>query len=231
MKKRLAKFMAASGVASRRACEELIFEGRVRVNGTVTLLPQTMVDENDKITVDNHSLKGVEGKVYYILNKPPGYLCSPVEGSKRRMVLDLFDKVNKRLFTVGRLDKDTTGLLIVTNDGEFANRIIHPSSNIRKEYIAKTAQEVNSEHLKAISDGTEVEGAFVKPVSVSKVRRGTLKIVVAEGRKREVRLLVEAAGLDLKELKRVRIGGLRLGTLPVGSWRELTEKEKSAIFQ
>lgn len=229
-KKRLAKFMAAAGVASRRACEELIFSGRVKVNGIITQLPQTLVDESDQVVLDNHSLKAVEGKVYYILNKPPGYLCSTIESGRRKIVLDLFDKVNKRLFTVGRLDKDTTGLLIVTNDGHFAHRVMHPSSNIRKEYIVKVSQEVSSEHLKTINDGTEVEGVFVKPISVTKMRRGTIKIIVAEGKKREVRLLVEAAGLEVKELKRVRIGGLRLGTLPVGTWREMTQKEKRAIF-
>ena len=223
--------MAAAGVASRRACEELIFDGRVKVNGKVTLLPQTMVDESDRITVDNHSMQGAEDKVYFILNKPAGYLCSPVASSRRKMVLDLFGDVKKRLFTIGRLDQDTTGLLIVTNDGVFANRVMHPSSNIRKEYIAKTNQEINADHLKAISFGTEVEGAFVKPISVTKMRRGTLKIVVTDGRKREVRLLVEAAGLEIKELKRVRVGGLRLGTLPIGTWREMTEKEKASIFQ
>ncbi|HEY4831586.1 MAG TPA: pseudouridine synthase [Waddliaceae bacterium] len=229
-KKRLAKFMAAAGVASRRACEEFIFSGRVRVNGVVTLLPQTLVDENDQIMLDSHSLKGAEGKVYYILNKPAGYLCSPVDSRRQKLVLDLFDKVNKRLFTVGRLDKDTTGLLIVTNDGAFAHQVMHPLSNIRKEYIVKVSQEVSSDHLKAINEGTEVDGGFVKPISVTKVRRGTVKIVVAEGRKREVRLLVEAAGLEVKELKRVKIGGLRLGTLPVGTWREMTEREKTVIF-
>ena len=229
-KKRLAKFMAASGVASRRACEELIFSGRVKVNGAVTLLPQTLVDGNDRITLDNGSLKGVEGKVYYILNKPAGYLCSSVGSGRSKMVLDLFGKINKRLFTVGRLDKDTTGLLFVTNDGIFAHRVMHPSSNIRKEYIVKVSHEVTSDHLKIINAGTDVEGEFVKPISVTKLRRGTIKIIVAEGRKREVRILVEAAGLEVKELKRVRIGGLRLGTLPVGTWREMTDKEKTAVF-
>jgi 23S rRNA pseudouridine2605 synthase len=229
-KKRLAKFISAAGVASRRTCEEFIFSGRVKVNGVVTRVPQTLVDENDQIMFDNRSIKGTEGKVYYILNKPAGYLCSPVESIRKKMVLDLFDKVNKRLFTVGRLDKDTTGLLLVTNDGTFAHRVMHPSSNISKEYIAKVSLEVTADHLKAINEGTNIEGEFVKPLSVTKVRRGTVKIVVAEGRKREVRLLVEAAGLEVKELKRVRIGGLRLGKLPVGTWREMTERERTVIF-
>src|ERR1700722_12143027 len=150
-KTRLAKYMAAAGVASRRACEELIFDGRVKVNGILTLIPQTLVDDSDQITLDSRSIKNVEEKVYFILNKPAGYLCSPVPNSRRKMVLDLFATVKKRLFTVGRLDQDTTGLLIVTNDGIFANKVMHPSSNLRKEYIVKTKEEVTADHLKTIS--------------------------------------------------------------------------------
>src|SRR5262249_53449817 len=147
---------------------------------------------------------------------------SPVNPhSKSRLVLDLFEGVSKRLFTVGRLDKETTGLLIVTNDGTFANQVIHPSSNIHREYVAKTGQEITDQHLKTLSHGIEVEGCFVKPLKVRKVRRGTVKIIVGEGKKREVRALLEAVGLEVKELKRVRIGGLTLGTLPIGAWRTL----------
>lgn len=231
-KKRLSKYLAASGVASRRACEELIFSGKVVVNGTAVLLPQTLVDENDKITVNDKLVETAEPKAYYILNKPAGYLCTakkPNQNSK--IVLDLFTEVPYRLFTVGRLDKDTQGLLLVTNDGHFANQVIHPSANINKEYLAKTDAEITAEHLKAISSGTLVEGVFVKPVKVTKVRRGTLKLTISEGKKREVRCLLEAAGLKTKELTRIRIGALQLGPLPPGSWRSLTEKEKALIFQ
>jgi 23S rRNA pseudouridine2605 synthase len=230
-KKRLSKHLAASGIASRRACEELIFAGRVKVNGNVALLPQTMVDENDTILVDGKSLEGVEKKVYFILNKPAGYICTASKATSSKIVLDLFQDVPERIFTVGRLDKDTTGLLLLTNDGHFANQVIHPSSNIQKEYLAKTSSEISPEHLIAISNGTLVEGVFVKPVRVSKVRRGTVKITVGEGKKREVRLLLEAAGLEVKELARIRIGSLQLGSLPVGSWRSMTEREKHLIFE
>ncbi len=222
--------MAAAGIASRRACEEIIFQGRVRVNGSVTLLPQTMVDDNDRIEVDKKPLSGEESKVYYLLNKPLGYLCSSTRKGRQKLVLDLFGKIKRRLFTVGRLDKETTGLLIVTNDGEFANRVIHPSSNIQKEYIAKTGHEITPELLRTISKGAFVEEVFIKPMKVTKVRRGTLKVTVNEGKKREVRRLIEAAGLEVRELKRVRIGNLRMGDLPIGSWRKLTEKEKEQIF-
>lgn len=231
-KQRLSKIMAAAGIASRRACEELIFAGRVKVNGEVVLLPQTMVAlAEDTITVNDQPLKGVESKVYYMLNKPVGYVCSNLRGGiHKKIVLDLFEEEGHRLFTVGRLDKDTEGLILVTNDGHFANRVIHPSSNIQKEYLAKTNQEITHEHLVALSQGTLVEGVFVKPVRVSKVRRGTVKVVITEGKKREVRVLLEAVGLEVKELVRIRLGGLHLGNLPVGSWRPLSENEKELIF-
>ncbi len=230
-KQRLSKVLAAAGVSSRRACETLIFDGRVKVNGAVALLPQTMVDNKDVILVNGEPIKTKVNKLYYILNKPRGYICTTVGGDKSRLVLDLFDGVKERLFTVGRLDKDTEGLIIVTNDGHFANKVIHPSSNIHKEYLAKTDHEVTHEHLIAISQGTLVEGIYVKPIKVTKVRKGTLKITIAEGKKREVRLIMEAAGLTVDELTRIRIGGLHLGDLPVGQYRELTEREKNIIFE
>lgn len=231
-KKRLSKALAAAGIASRRAAEELIFEGRVKVNGHVVLVPQTLVDwEKDTIMVDEAPIRGEEKKVYFILNKPHGYICSNTRLGSKKLVVDLFDHLNLRLFTVGRLDRDTTGLLLVTNDGHFANKVIHPSSNISKEYLVKTQQEVTDVHLKEISKGTYIEDSWVKPVKVEKVRKGTIKVVVKEGKKREVRLLVQNAGLDILELSRIRIGGLRLGPIPEGTFREMTENEKKVILQ
>jgi 23S rRNA pseudouridine2605 synthase len=231
MKNRLSKVMAAAGVASRRACEELIFAGRVKVNGVVTLVPQTMVDQADSIAVDGEQVGAkAQNKVYYMLNKPAGYICTARSNLKSKIVLDLFTGSKERVFTVGRLDKDTKGLLLVTNDGHFANSVIHPSANVVKEYLAKTDQEITAEHLKAISSGTLVEGVFVKPIRVSKVRKGTVKICVGEGKKREVRLLLEGAGLQVLELTRIRIGGLHLGSLPEGQWRSMSQQERSLIF-
>lgn len=226
-KQRLSKRLAAAGVASRRACEELIFGGRVRVNDAVITIPQTLVGPEDRLAVDNKAIGSQENKVYFILNKPPGYLCSTV-GEKK--VLDLFTEIPQRLFTVGRLDKDSAGLIIVTNDGHFANEVIHPSANIHKEYLVKTSQEVTIDHLAAMSNGVLVEGVFVKPIRVSKVRKGTIKVVVTEGKKREVRILAEHADLYVKGLTRIRIGGLHLGSLPQGSWRPMTEQDRLAIF-
>lgn len=224
--------MAAAGVASRRACEELIFEGRVQVNGDVVKVPQTLVDwENDIITLDGEKLRGEEKKVYFMLNKPKGYICSNERVGRKPIITDLFDTKAERLFTIGRLDKDSTGLLLVTNDGAFANRVIHPSSNIEKEYLVKTAQEITSAHLQAVARGARVDEKWVRPVSVKKVRRGTFKIVVKEGKKHEVRIIAEKAGLKVTDLRRIRIGSLLLGPLPEGNYIVLTEADQKLIFE
>lgn len=230
-KKRLSKALAAAGIASRRACEELIFAGRVKVNGETIKLPQHHVDwEEDQISVDGESVKAEQKKIYYMLNKPSGYLCTSTRPGKRAIVLDLFPNTRERLFTVGRLDRETTGLLLVTNDGHFANKVIHPSSNVIKEYIVKTMQEITPDHLEALSQGARVDEKWVRPVSVFKVRRGTFKICVKEGKKHEVRIIAERAGLKVTELTRVRIGSLLLGPLPLGEFRPLTEKDMKSIF-
>jgi 23S rRNA pseudouridine2605 synthase len=230
--KRLSKALAAAGVASRRACEELIFEGKVSVNGEVVLLPQTLVSwEKDDITVDGEPLKREQEKVYYILNKPKGYICSSARLGSKKLVVDIFAHLPYRLFTVGRLDRDTTGLLIITNDGNFAQQVIHPSKGATKEYLVKTSQEISHEHLVSISKGGLVENTWVKPARVAKVRRGTLTVSVHEGKKREVRLLVQKAGLDIVSLHRIRIGSLVLGNLDIGEYRPLTEKEKQLLLK
>ncbi|XP_073019582.1 putative ribosomal large subunit pseudouridine synthase SVR1, chloroplastic isoform X2 [Primulina eburnea] len=226
---RLAKVLAAAGVASRRSSEELIFQGKVTVNGSVCATPQTKVDPGqDVIYVNGRRLaKKLPPKVYLALNKPKGYICSTGE-KETKSVVSLFDDYmmswNKRnaglpkprLFTVGRLDVATTGLIIVTNDGEFAQKISHPSSNLSKEYIATIDGEVNKKHLLAISEGTVIEGTRCTPDMVEQLpqqpdnKRPRLRIVVHEGRNHEVRELVKNAGLQIHSLKRVRIGGFRL---------------------
>lgn len=223
---RLSKHLQQSGACSRRKAEELIFAGKVTVNGVKVLLPETRVDPiTDKVILDGTIVKEVEEKVYFVLNKPKGMLCTAPGTGNGRSVLEIFGEEGKRLFTVGRLDKETEGLILVTNDGDFANQVIHPSKEKEKEYLAKTKQEVTHEHLVKISSGTTVEGTFVKPIKVEKVRKGTLKVIVGEGKKREVRILLADAGLDVLSLTRIRVGSLILGSLPVGQYRPLTPKE------
>ncbi|ESN89038.1 pseudouridine synthase [Chlamydia suis] len=230
-KVRLNKFLASAGVASRRKCDEIIFAGAVTVNGKVAAGPFVIVDEElDSVEVGGQRI-GTEKKVYFMVHKPLGYLCSSERkfpGSK--LVIDLLSHCPYRLFTVGRLDKETSGLILVTNDGEFSNRVIHPSFGITKEYLLKVSRDVSARDLETLMAGVVIDGRIVRPVSVKKVRRGTIKIIVNEGKKHEIRLFAEAAGLQLLELKRIRIGSLVLGGLPYGQYRELTDAELNSCL-
>ncbi|XP_056164859.1 putative ribosomal large subunit pseudouridine synthase SVR1, chloroplastic isoform X1 [Syzygium oleosum] len=246
---RLSKVLAAAGVASRRSSEELIFEGKVTVNGSVCKTPQTRVDPmKDAIYVNGNRLpKKLPPKVYLALNKPKGYICSAGE-KESKSVLELFDDYLKilgkrnpglpkpRLFTVGRLDVATSGLIIVTNDGDFSQKISHPSANLSKEYIAAVDGEVHKRHLIALSQGTVVDGTHCIPDSVELLprqpdnSRHRLRIVVHEGRNHEVRELMKNAGLQIYSLKRVRIGGFRLpADLGLGKHVELKPVDLQAL--
>lgn len=229
---RLSKVLAAHGIASRRACEKLIFSKRVRVNGKTVCEPQTLVNADvDTILIDRKPLQSLRSYVYLAFNKPRGFVCSHNKDAHKKVIYDLLGDEPARLFSAGRLDKETTGLLIVTSDGHFAHHIAHPSSNILKEYIVKTDKEIVDTHLKVLKEGCSVEGVWVVPHKVTKVRKGTLKIIVSEGRKREVRELVENADLKVLHLKRVAVGPLRLGSLKEGSYRPLTEREKELLLK
>ncbi|KAH0882549.1 hypothetical protein HID58_058645 [Brassica napus] len=248
---RLSKVLAAAGVASRRTSEELIFDGKVTVNGSLCTTPQTRVDPTrDIIYVNGNRVpKKLPPKVYFALNKPKGYICSSGE-KETKSVVSLFDEFmaswdkrnpgtpKPRLFTVGRLDVATTGLIIVTNDGDFAQKLSHPSSSLPKEYITTVAGDVHKRHLMAISEGTVVEGVHCVPDSVElmpkqhDIPRARLRIVVHEGRNHEVRELVKNAGLEVYSLKRVRIGGFRLPSDlgdGLGKHVELKQSELKAL--
>lgn len=228
--KRLSKALAAAGIASRRACEEIIFSGRVKVNGQIIFKPEHHVTWGvDKITVDGKTVTAENQKVYYLLNKPAGYLCTNVRPGKKKLVMDLFPE-KLRLFTVGRLDMETTGLLIVTNDGHFAQKVIHPSNNVEKEYLAKADRDIEAEDLVALSKGAPFDNKWVRPVKVTKVRGSTFKIIVKEGKKHEIRILAEKAGIPLVQLKRIRIGSLILGALPEGHYRTLGQRERELLI-
>lgn len=229
-KERLSKVLARAGVASRRQCESLIFEGKVKVNQEKILQPQHLVDlHQDKIWVHDQRITHFEKKVYYLLNKPTGYVCTHDKEAHPNLVIDLLPQ-KERLFTVGRLDKDTSGLLILTNDGQLANHIAHPRFEIEKEYLVKVDRDLSDQDLKQISSGVTLEGIRVIPKSVQKVRKGTLKITVKEGKKHEVRLLVGQTGALIRSLTRIRIGNLRLGTLETGHYKKVfLEELKQAL--
>ncbi|KFK36810.1 hypothetical protein AALP_AA4G174300 [Arabis alpina] len=246
---RLSKVLAAAGVASRRTSEELVFDGKVTVNGVLCKVPQTRVDPTrDIIYVNGNRIpKKLPPKVYLALNKPKGFICSSGE-KETKSVISLFDEwlsswdkrnpgiPKPRLFTVGRLDVGTTGLLVVTNDGDFAQKLSHPSSSLPKEYITTVVGDVHKRNLVAISEGTMVEGVLCVPDSVElmpkqhDIPRARLRIVVHEGRNHEVRELVKHAGLEVYSLKRVRIGGFRLPSdLGLGKHVELKQSELKAL--
>jgi 23S rRNA pseudouridine2605 synthase len=227
-RQRLSKALAQGGIASRRAAEELIAQGLVKVNGKVVTIPQELVDfEKDTILYLGKRVMP-ESKVYYLVHKPVGYICTSAPSKKR--AIDLIGPTNNRLYTIGRLDKETSGLIIITNDGDFANKVMHPSSRIPKEYLVKVDKEVQHEHLVTMSEGMWIEGGFVKPLSIRKVRRGTYKVIICDGRKHEVRRLAEKAGLTVKDLCRIRIGELVLGGLAAGAFRELSAREKELLL-
>lgn len=228
---RLAKILASSGVASRRKAEEIITQGRVVVNGQTVLIPQHMVDPaKDHIVVDGKKIDTKPKLRYFVLNKPKGFICSNAADVKRRAIDLLPISSDLRLFTIGRLDKDTEGVLLITNDGTLAHRLMHPSFEIEKEYVAKVDRELTHDHLVAISAGCRIEGGWIRPRNVKKVRKGTVRITVVDGKKHEVRQLLEHAGCEVVELMRMRIGALLLGKLPVGSSYELTKEEIQKMF-
>ncbi len=229
--KRLNKILAEAGVASRRGADKLIEEGVVKVNGKVVTEMGLQCDPNvDAILVYNRKIKGPEKKLTVVVNKPKGYVCSNKRLNNEKLAIDLVADCQRRMYTVGRLDRDTTGLLIITNDGDLAKKVSHPSSNLVKKYLVKVLADISDEHLKIISKGTLIEGKWIKPASVKKLRRGTITVGVKEGKKHEVRLMVQAAGLEIISLSRIAIGNLHLGTLPLGASRPLTEKDLASIF-
>lgn len=249
---RLSKVLASMGVASRRASETMIFEGVVTVNGEVVKTPQTKVDPSkDKIAVKGKALSSEPPRrVYFALNKPKGYLCSNKSNTENgKLVVDLFEEYFRkeeskasatkktagrpRLFTVGRLDVATTGLIFVTNDGQWAQKISHPSNGLTKEYLVTAEHKITKAQFQKLGEGTEIDGIHIKPVIVAPVLDGAekVRVVVNEGKNHEVRILVENAGIKLKNLKRVRVGGFRMPrSLKVGQKMVLHSREKSMVL-
>jgi 23S rRNA pseudouridine2605 synthase len=233
-KMRLNKILATAGVASRRNADTLIEEGRVTVNGSVcTQLGIVLDPKKDFISVDGKPISKKPAKqITYLLNKPAGYICSSKGYDENdKLALNLIRDRKARLFTVGRLDKNTEGLLLITSEGDFAHSVIHPSSNIEREYRVTTKEEVLQSDIEKIRKGTHIEGKKVIPVSVYKEKRKVISITVMEGKKHEVRILVARTGLNISALKRVRLGNLELGSLPRGAYKILSNAEKQAIFE
>jgi len=227
--------MAQCGVASRRKCEALILQGKVRVNGTTISQLGTLIDpEKDDISVAGHTLSPPDTKQYIILNKPKGIIVTRHDTHGRKTVMDLLgDKALPGVFPVGRLDKDSEGLLLLTNDGELAHRLIHPRYEIEKEYIAKVKGTVPPETIRNLGAGVRLEDGVTLPSQVSRVRREkdttTFHIVIREGKKREIRRMCEHVGHPVLKLTRIRIGPLKLGQVKKGMSRILSKRELAQL--
>jgi len=231
---RLQKVIAASGVSSRRKAEELIKDGKVKVNGKVITELGTKVDSKDTIEVNNKIIEKEE-KEYYLLNKPRGVITSTSDEKGRKTVIDLID-TTARIYPVGRLDYDTTGALLLTNDGEFANILTHPKNNIDKVYLAKLNGIIKGEQINKLKDGVMLDNVLVKPsrVKLKKVNKDNntsmVEITVHEGKNHEVKRLFESVGFLVDKLKRERIGIFNLEGLKSGEYRKLTLKEVQIVY-
>ncbi len=232
---RLQKILSQAGIASRRAAEKLIAEGRVTVNGATVREMGTKADPAaDDIRVDGRRVKGSERQRYILLNKPPGYVTTRSDPQRRPTVIDLLRGVREYVYPVGRLDYDTEGLLLLTNDGDLAARLTHPRHGVERTYDARVAGVPDERDLERLRTGIPLDGRRTLPADVELLTRGraaesVLRITIREGRKRQVRRMCETVGHPVRTLRRVRIGPLSDRRLKPGEWRELTDQEVAAL--
>ena len=234
---RLQKFLAEQGVASRRKSEDLIRAGKVKVNGHIAVIGQKINPRKDLVTVGKQKITAPKNRkmVYLMLNKPRGYVVTVSDEYDRKTVMDLIPDVEERVYPVGRLDKDSEGLLLLTNDGSFTNSITHPSKGFSKVYRVTVRPGVNDEILYNLRNGIEIDDRMTAPaevtVLVEEENRVVLEFILHEGRNREIRKMCESQGLEVARLKRQAIGSLKLGVLPQGKYRELTELEVKKLLR
>ncbi len=229
MEKRLQSILSQAGVVSRRKAALLIESGKVKVDGRIVKEKGFRVDADKAvITVNNKSLSS-EKKYYFLLYKPKNVVSTALDTHKRKTVTDFFKHVDARLYPIGRLDKDTTGLIILTNDGELTHKLSHPSFEVDKEYIAIIKGRPEKEALDRLENGVMLEGKKTSPCVIKVLREGdnnsSLKVILHEGRKRQIREMFKIAGSEVLDLKRVKYAGFKIGKLREGESRELTEKE------
>lgn len=227
---RLQKFMAQCGIASRRKSEDIIANKRVKVNGVlVTELGYKIDPLRDIVTVDCKRIKHREKSIYIIMNKPKGYVTTVSDEYNRKTVLDLVKEVKERVYPVGRLDYDTSGLLLLTNDGELAYKLIHPKYEVVKTYIATVKGKPNEEELERFGNGLEIDGCITSEAEIEILSsindKSVVKIQIHEGKNRQIRKMCEKIGHPVTSLKRIAIGELELGTLKKGCWRFLRDNE------
>lgn len=230
MTERLQKILSARGVASRRAAEKLIEEGRVMVNGTVAALGQTADTELDEILLDGKPLPTGSEHIYILLHKPRGYVTTLSDEKGRKTAAELVKDCGVRVYPVGRLDMDSEGLLLFTNDGEFANALMHPKHEVDKTYLT-WVDGFTENAIARLKRPIDLDGYRIRAPKVRIVKPGLLEITIHEGRNRQVRRMCEAAGMHVTRLKRIREGKLQLGDLPLGQWRYLTEQEVRQLHE
>ncbi len=231
---RLQKYLAECGLGSRRTIEKFIQEGRISVNGIPVSLGQKINPETDKVYLDNKLINlTIPEKVYILLNKPKGYVTTASDEFGRPKVMDLLQNLKARVFPVGRLDLDVEGALLLTNDGELANKLLHPSYKIYKTYIGVVKGYITTVALKKLETGVLLEDGKTSPAQVKVLNRNlkcsTIQLTIHEGKKREVKRMCDAVGFPIISLKRISFAGIHIGKLPTGKWRYLTSAEISHI--
>lgn len=226
---RLQKFIAQCGLASRRRAEDMILQGKVKINGKTAVLGDK-VTSADKVTVSGKRIVIPKTRNRYImLHKPRGYITTMNDERGRKCVAELVRNVGERVYPIGRLDKDSEGMLIFTNDGEFANKVMHPRNSVYKYYRVTVRPSISEEQLVKLETGVTIDGQKTAPAIVHVIQkeegRVVLEMILHEGKNREIRKMCEAVGLEVARLKRTQIGGVKMGMLKQGDWRDLTEKE------
>ena len=226
---RLQKYLSDCGVASRRKSEELIEQGKVRVNGKIASIGEKIDPKHDTITVSGKKIVRQKTHTYIMLHKPRGFITTMSDEMDRKCVAQLIQDVPARVYPVGRLDRDSEGLLLFTNDGAFANAMTHPSKHVPKTYRVTVRPSITQEQLTALTQGVIIDDGVTAPAEVRVItkeeNRVVLEIILYEGRNRQIRKMCEALGLEVARLRRTAIGTVKLGMLKQGDWRELTEEE------
>jgi 23S rRNA pseudouridine2605 synthase len=235
MEQRLQKIIALMGIASRRKAEEIVYEGRVTVNGKIATVGMKADPEKDHIKVDGKLIKKPEKKIYIVFNKPRGVMTSLGDPEGRITVKDFLGGIKQKFFPVGRLDYNSEGMILLTNDGEFAHVVLHPSKKVSKTYLVKVNGVLQRKAIDRLRTGVKLDGVLTAPAKVKQVRKtennSWIEITIYEGRKRQIRRMLERVGHRVMRLKRVKIAGVAMGDLGPGAYRYLSREEKERMMR
>lgn len=228
-KVRLQKFMADNGIASRRKCEEIIESGQVKVNGQTAHIGDKVNPKKDRVSVNGKLISVKDKPVYIMLHKPRGYITTMLDEQGRKCVAELVSDIPDRIYPVGRLDRESEGLLLMTNDGAFSNALTHPAKHVPKTYRVTIRPKITDEQINAFHNGIEIDGRMTAPAGLRVLEktegRVVCEVILYEGRNRQIRRMFEELGIEVARLKRTAVGSVKLGMLQPGKWRELTADE------